>query len=491
VPVLAVSRTGTADLIIAAGSEIDLKVLASEVEELDAAGYDVSRRLIIDRNATVIEKHHIHIETNTDLTGRIGSTGKGIGAARAERLMRKAKRVMDLTGEEVPESLKTIALEDTAGILAQELQRNATVIIEGTQGYGLGLHTRFYPTVTSANCRAIDFLAQAGVSPWSQFVASTTVWIVARTRPIRVAGNSGPLFGETSWEDLGLPAELTTVTQKVRRVGAWDVELVNDAIDANGGPGPNVKLALTMVDHDLPEITNATDNTGLSDAQWRKLHRYLQRKNAELSVPVSMIGTGPATMMDVEGVGNPAVGPMGLVSVVRDTLLKPGDRISAATVLRSDAPIIRVPDVASTGPVAWVGEHGPEPVDPRLFQRVASEDDDKVEEIRQWWLARAESEIDPLIKKAMEYGGDGAALDLIQIGQDLARIAGAPEPSVEEATELGIYFYLRGKMSRWTAAVQDGRRVSNDTLHDIGVYVRMAQRTREVGGWPFAPRDYQ
>ncbi len=508
VPVLAVSRTD-ATLIIAAGSEVDPKVLAQEVEELDAAGYDVSRRLIVDRNATVIEKHHIHIETNVDLTGRIGSTGKGIGAARSDRLMRKAKRVMDLTGEEAPEPIKTIALEETSEILTRELQRGATVIIEGTQGYGLGLHTRFYPTVTSGNCRAIDFLAQAGISPWSPFVHSTTVWLVARTRPIRVAGNSGPLFGETTWEELGLPEEHTTVTKKVRRVGAWDVELVNDAIEANGGPGPNVKLALTMVDYEMKEVTDLTDPADLTPSDQRKLGRYLQRKNAELSVPISIIGTGPATMMNVEGLGNPAVGPMGLVGAVRQAV-----HSAMPTVLRPDASVIHVPDVSSTGPTpgdttttsltghVWIGEQGPEPVDreelERMSRRLAatrndrivlldSESDDKVGELRRWWLERADSEVEPLIKKAMEYGGEGAALDLIQIGQDLARIAGNPDPSIEEATELGIFFYLRGKLARWTAAVTEGRRVSDDTLHDIGVYCRMAQRTRAVGGWPFGP----
>jgi hypothetical protein len=32
-----------------------------------------------------------------------------------------------------------------------------------------------------------------------------------------------------------------------------------------------------------------------------------------------------------------------------------------------------------------------------------------------------------------------------------------------------------------------GDRPSDDTPYDIGVYVRMAQRVRDVGGWPFGP----
>lgn len=109
-------------------------------------------------------------------------------------------------------------------------------------------------------------------------------------------------------------------------------------------------------------------------------------------------------------------------------------------------------------------------------------------ELASWWSIQASDEIDMVVAKAVEYGGGGAAIDLIQIGQDIAAVAGMGEVSDEEATELGIYFYLRGKLSRWTAALIEGRRVSSDTLLDIGVYVRMAQRNRQVGGWPFGSK---
>lgn len=108
-------------------------------------------------------------------------------------------------------------------------------------------------------------------------------------------------------------------------------------------------------------------------------------------------------------------------------------------------------------------------------------------ELAAWWRATAEAEIDAVVAKATEYGGEGSAIDLLDIGYDLARVAGR-EVDDEEAMELGMYFYLRGKVSRWTAAIMEGRRVSDDTLHDIGVYVRMAQRSRQVGGWPTGPK---
>lgn len=101
------------------------------------------------------------------------------------------------------------------------------------------------------------------------------------------------------------------------------------------------------------------------------------------------------------------------------------------------------------------------------------------EELGQWWMNIAADEVDAVVAKAVEYG----ATDLLDLGRELARINGWTMTDAQCA-EAGVYVYLRGKVSRWTAALTEGRQVSDDTLHDIGVYVRMAQRIREVGGWP-------
>ena len=107
-------------------------------------------------------------------------------------------------------------------------------------------------------------------------------------------------------------------------------------------------------------------------------------------------------------------------------------------------------------------------------------------EVADWWHAQAQAEIDAVVPKATEYGGHGRAVDLVDIGRDLLRSQGVADDKItdEWATEVGIYFYLRGKIGRWTAAVTRQERVSDDTLHDISVYCRMAQRNRAVGGWP-------
>lgn len=105
--------------------------------------------------------------------------------------------------------------------------------------------------------------------------------------------------------------------------------------------------------------------------------------------------------------------------------------------------------------------------------------------LRDWWMEVATQEVDRVVPKAVEYG----STDLVEIGRTLAFTMQRHDLSDAEHAELGVYFYLVGKMARWTDAVKEGRRVSDDTLHDIGVYVRMAQRIRAVGGWPFDPHS--
>lgn len=111
------------------------------------------------------------------------------------------------------------------------------------------------------------------------------------------------------------------------------------------------------------------------------------------------------------------------------------------------------------------------------------------QELAEWWEKLAHAEVTPLLAKMTEYGGSGAAIDLIEIGRKMGELG----PRLAELTtddagkaELGVYFYMVGKMARWHAALMEGRQVSDDTLHDIGVYDRMVQRIREAGGWPSA-----
>lgn len=286
VPVAAVVNDHC-QLHIGAGSEVDPLVLASEVTALEDAGIPISNRLTIHPAASILLPRHIAEESGNGIVGRIGSTGKGIGAVRAERIMRTAQTADEL--------YKPHQLSEDGPFDLRSVDR---VIIEGTQGYGLGLHTKQYPQVTSSDCRAIDFLAMAGVSPWSVDVARLQVLVVARCFPIRVAGNSGPLLNETSWEELGLPEERTTVTNKVRRVGGWDDELLREAVAANGGGGwgSDVQLVITMLDQKFPKDAGVSSQDQLST----EAIDWLSEVQDDMETDISYVGTSPTTMFQVQ-----------------------------------------------------------------------------------------------------------------------------------------------------------------------------------------------
>lgn len=290
VPVAAVTNPG-ALLGIAAGSEIDPYVLAEEIAWLERDGIEVRNRLIIDPGATWLTQEHRDRETFSGLTARIGSTGKGIGAARAARIMREAPTV----GQNRAEFGQFGQVQSVSLSAAGMLNVGGTVQIEGTQGYGLGLHTEFYPQCTSSDCTALDFLAMAQIQPWIVPPEALEIWVVFRPYPIRVAGNSGPLHGETSWEQLGLEPEYTTVTKKIRRVGTWDGELAAAAVDANGGY--RARLALTMADQLDKQLEGCTDPEKLLDSG--PFRKFLSTFEADCGSMPAIVTTSDRTYCEL------------------------------------------------------------------------------------------------------------------------------------------------------------------------------------------------
>lgn len=291
-----------ADLYIAQGSEVDFDVLKSEVDALDAAGYKVSKRLMIDANATVIEPHHIERETGSDINARTGSTSKGIGAARADRIMRIAKTVRDV---EAFQALGEVC--ETAPLFHNAQRRGEHIIVEGTQGYGLGMHTRFYPQTTSGNCRTVDLLAQIGYVPLNIYEPRDIhTWLVLRTYPIRVAGNSGSMDShELTWEELGertggyVKAERTTVTKKIRRVAEWNPNVVMQAVQANGGVNPYLHPCLMFIDYFEPRIAGETVLSAMYG--YSDLMQDVRHCEIHIGKRADMYGTSPSTVITRDG----------------------------------------------------------------------------------------------------------------------------------------------------------------------------------------------
>jgi hypothetical protein len=130
--------------------------------------------------------------------------------------------------------------------------------------------------------------------------------MVARVYPIRVAGNSGPLENETTWAELGLPEEKTTVTHKIRRVGEWDSKLIREAAMANGiathkyqltPPNYNApgRVALTMVDQKIPQIHGATHLDDVDDDTRDQIWQLINEVEHNAGAPVGMYTTSADT----------------------------------------------------------------------------------------------------------------------------------------------------------------------------------------------------
>lgn len=120
-------------------------------------------------------------------------------------------------------------------------------------------------------------------------------------------------------------------------------------------------------------------------------------------------------------------------------------------------------------------------IDPELVADNAVLNDASAMEaaLNEWWLKRAEGEARAVVPKAIAYGSNS----LMQLGRKLAQLQNREVPD-DEALELGCWINAVQKIERWTDAVMRGERCSDDSIYDLGIYVKMAQRIRDVGSWP-------
>lgn len=221
------------DVVFPAGSYLDVDLLLAEIEELNFP----RDRIHISEYANVITKQHRLWEIDATLDQTIGSTGSGVGAAVMAAAAREAKN-FPLTAFFASDTTKLYPfICDTTLLMQKQLSAEHRIVVEGSQGFGLSLlDGGYWPKATARSTTAAAALAEAGLSPRDV----DNVTLVLRSFPIRVAGKSGKLVGETTWEEIasnrGISKdirEFTTVTRKERRVGQFDARQVSRAIAAN------------------------------------------------------------------------------------------------------------------------------------------------------------------------------------------------------------------------------------------------------------------
>jgi adenylosuccinate synthase len=266
-------------LLIAAGALVNPKIM---MEEIQLCGLDASR-LGIDENAGVIEESDILRESELDLRGRLGSTGSGVGSAVSRRVLRERDFRLAQDHPDLAPYITCVRSELASASLA-----SMDIVVEGTQGFGLSLyHASDWPYRTSRETTAHSFLGEVGLG-----VRDFDVVMAVRSFPIRVAGQSGFLEHEVTWEEVealsGYPhpvKEYTTTTKRLRRVGRFDWSVVEQAALANC-PTRIALHGADYIDFDNKSVDRYEDLTASARA-------FVEEMESRVAVPVSFIGTGP------------------------------------------------------------------------------------------------------------------------------------------------------------------------------------------------------
>ena len=262
--------TPGATSVIANGVVVSPEALFRELDALLERGV-VEPRLVVSANAHVIASYHSTIDKVTERflgKNQIGTTGRGIGPAYADKINRVGVRVADLFDEKillqkveaaldlrnhllakvynrraiavdlVVEELLSYAdrlrpmVADTSLLLNNALDEGRTVLFEGAQATMLDVDHGTYPFVTSSNAVAGGVCTGAGVGP----TRIDRVIGVIKAYTTRVGSGPFPteLFdddGEKLW-DIG--GEVGVSTGRDRRCGWYDAVIARYSSRVNG-----------------------------------------------------------------------------------------------------------------------------------------------------------------------------------------------------------------------------------------------------------------
>jgi adenylosuccinate synthase len=268
--------------VIGNGVAVDPVALMEEVDGLLARGVSVDgTNLRLSSSAHVIFEHHKRIDGLSEVwrgSGRIGTTGRGIGPSYADKAARTGLRVGDLLDPDrcrtrlgaalaeknaviervhgaEPLELDTqldryIALGDrlrpfvgdTGAEVREAYREGKRILFEGAQGLMLDIDHGTYPFVTSSNTGTNGIPAGAGF-PARQIDRAVGI---AKAYCTRVGEGPFPTEepGETGQAIRDAGNEYGATTGRPRRCGWFDAVAVRYALELNGAEG----LVVTNLD---------------------------------------------------------------------------------------------------------------------------------------------------------------------------------------------------------------------------------------------------
>ncbi len=256
--------------VLADGMVIDAEAFAREMGEIRQLG--IEPRVRVSERAHLVLPHHKYVESKGNF---VGTTGRGIGPAYADRARRVGIRVGDLLDEstlrERVERLLAAKPNSTAGAgwtdaarALEDLERmrevlapyvadtgaelrgawkaGKKILFEGAQGTMLDLNYGTYPYVTSSHPTVGGIVVGTGLS----HKAVNKVYGVAKAYATRVGHGPFPteLAGELAEFLREKGGEFGVTTGRPRRVGWLDLVALKYAVDLNGMDG----IVLTKLD---------------------------------------------------------------------------------------------------------------------------------------------------------------------------------------------------------------------------------------------------
>ena len=270
------------ECFIGSGVVVSPEALLGEIDELNAAGVkNVEGRLKIAPTATLILPYHIALDQAREASrgsGKIGTTGRGIGPAYEDKVARRAVRMVDLFDieklkaklqanveyynvqlqhlhkaepvqfESVLAAVEKFAgrikpmISDVSRTLYEKNQKGEKLLFEGAQGTLLDIDYGTYPFVTSSNCLAGAASAGAGVPP------QMLNYVLGIVKAYTTRVGSGP-FPTELFDDIGAGLakrghEFGSVTGRARRCGWFDAAALKRSIQVNGISG----MCITKLD---------------------------------------------------------------------------------------------------------------------------------------------------------------------------------------------------------------------------------------------------
>ena len=256
-------------LLLGAGVLVTPEILIEESHRFRAES-----RTIIDGHCGIINASHIRRDKDDlHLKKTIGTTGSGTGPANSDR----ALRILDLARD--VKELKSY-VGDVSEIVNQAIDKNQSVVIEGTQGTFLSLYHGDYPFVTSKDVTASGICSDIGVGP----KRIDDVILIFKAYVTRVG--AGPLDNELAVEEANRLGwmEYGSVTGRQRRAAPFNMELAKKSIKINSA----TQLAVTKLDVVFPECAGIKEYSKLPT----QAKDFIENIEDNLGVPVVLIGTG-------------------------------------------------------------------------------------------------------------------------------------------------------------------------------------------------------